>query len=44
MEEKIILDGKEISEEQLKEAMNNKQVKVIEESKGVYKTLQKLQS
>jgi hypothetical protein len=40
---KIILDGKEVTAQQLQEAKNNKSVRIVEDKKtGEYKTLTKL--
>jgi len=38
----VILDGVQVSEQQLQEAMNNPNVRIVKVSEGVYKTLQKL--
>jgi len=42
VEKKIILDGKDVTREQLEEAQKNQAVRIIETENGNYKTLQKL--
>lgn len=42
MEDKIVLDGQEVSMEVLKEKMTDNSIKIVQISEGVYKTLQKL--
>jgi len=41
-ENKVILDGKEVTREQLSEAQSNKSIRITETSDGTYKTLTKL--
>jgi hypothetical protein len=40
--EKLLLDGKEIDLKTLKEMQSNPKFKIVEVSKNVYKTLEKL--
>lgn len=43
VDEKIILDGQEVTKEKLQEEMSRKDIRIVEVSPGVYKTLIKLQ-
>jgi hypothetical protein len=41
-EDKVVLDGNEVSRDQLKEAQEKKSVRIIETSDNTFKTLKKL--
>lgn len=42
-EPKVMLDGKPVTPQQLNEARANPNVRIVEDSPGVYKTLKRLQ-